>query len=146
MPLDMIYHHEHWQGASLPRFLSDLWVKLSKSSPMPTIERPPASGDGLETVAAYINEGRWVAECPDGCGSAIVVSETDPIYICLSPPYLCPAEKEWFRVAFPRYKKSIEATLLKRPAKRPFYASNRNWCPGESLQQLKAENAAEGII
>tara|TARA_Y100000310_G_scaffold134170_1_gene133177 strand:- start:289 stop:618 length:330 start_codon:yes stop_codon:yes gene_type:complete len=107
---------------------------------------PPETAEPyVGEVKAYVNHGRWIAECPSGCGHALVVSEAEPVYICLSPTTMCPDPKVWHQVKFPWAKKIIERELLKRPARAPLFATTRNWNRGETVRQLQAENRAQGI-
>ena len=95
-----------------------------------------------QTVKAYVNYGQWVAECPSGDGGAIVASRMEP--------FMCPAcwnedwGGQWLAVVFPKAKAEIEAELLKRPKVANAYRT-RNWVEGESVTDLKVENAAHGV-
>jgi len=140
---DIIYNHEDWQGIDFGSFVADTWINLKRSWPMPKFPDFPVSASVIE---AYINEGRWIAECPAGCGNAVVPEKVNPTFLCLSPPHICPAPKQWFKVEYPRLKRAIEIELLKRPAKRAFFAANRHWLPGESLNKLREETIAGGIV
>ena len=137
MVRDIIFHHEDWQGVTLQDFLRPHWVR-AQGTPLPPLSE--ASGE----VRASVNQGRWIAECPDGCRNAIVVSQGEPYYICAD----CGSEGNggrWYAVVFPRGKAAIEAELLKRPARRPFEAKTRNWSPGESASALRRENREHGV-
>jgi len=97
----------------------------------------PVSGRFADTpvgsVQAYVNHGRWVADCPMlACYGARMVSDTHPMQCgsCGGGPY---------RVLFPQQRAAIEAVLLKRPDDR-----NQNWA-GETLAALRAENRAHGV-
>lgn len=144
---DMIFHHENWQPISIGRYIGAMWAQIKNSdSSMPDI---PDADSPASSVNAYINQGRWIAECPSGCGHALIAGQPpgdgdNTLYICLSPPLICPAAKTWYIVRYPREKQAIEAVLIKRPAKRPFYAEQRNWT-GETLPALRAENIARGV-
>lgn len=147
-PPDLIYHHEDWQPVSLGRFIGERWaaIKLRNDS-MPDI---PDADSPADFVDAHINHGRWMAECPAGCGHAIVAGRPpdggdNTLYICLSPPLMCPAAKVWYVVRYPRLKRAIERVLMKRPTKRPFYASHRNWFVGETVPELKKQNEEMGV-
>lgn len=83
-------------------------------------------------ATAYVNHGRWVARCPtEGCGSSLVVSPADPRLLCPT------CWKGYYPVDFPDDVDAIEAALGERPGE-----LNRNWEPGETVQDLIAENAA----
>ena len=97
----------------------------------------PDADNVLGKVEANINGGRWIVECPSGCGCAIVASQDDPVFLCTSPPHMCGGDKGWYEVVFPEAKVLIELLLLKRPTgKTPFYAPNRHWTPGEQITAL----------
>ena len=138
----VIYHHEHWQLASVDEFARHYWDAAAQRHPMPAM---PDRGYRLEDVFAYVSEGRWVVECPSGCGNAVVAPESDPWYICIAPPFVCPGTKGWHRIVYPPDKPKIEAVLLRRPEARGFYAKTRNWKIGETVAQLEAENEVRGI-
>lgn len=95
-----------------------------------------------DAVMAYINHGRWVADCP-GCPSgsgAENVTLDDPVFMCLScgnslvggklRPVIFPDEEA---------RVKIEQALAQRPL------PNRNWFPDESREKLLLENHSIGI-
>lgn len=84
------------------------------------------------TVEAEINHGRWIARCQ--CGGAECVDPDWPFLVCCS----CGAGPQ--NIRFPRDRKQIESELLKRPDR-----TTRNWRPGETLADLRQENAEHGI-
>lgn len=73
----------------------------------------PPDGSVDDTYFARINQNRWIADC--SCGSAAVVSPTDPRYACTECGW------GWCTLVFPADPASIEASLL---ALKP---SLRNW-------------------
>ena len=83
------------------------------------------------TVLAYINHGRWVADCACNGGELVAPDET---MLCGS----CGARNT---VKFPGLKtrKKIEAALGLRE---PF---NQNWQPDETVDGLVAQNIENGI-
>jgi hypothetical protein len=100
---------------------------------------PGADLDGMAGVAAYVNHGRWVADCPsEGCGGALELAQL--------ASFLCPAclnagsGHQWQPVRWPPEQPDIEAVLGVRPL-----LSNRNWRPGESIADLERENAENGM-
>lgn len=110
-------------------------LKALQSDPAAIAERPVGFARNVEAVA-YVNRGRWVADCPFGrCGSAQVVSPADPRYFC--PTCLNANSGAFAPVVFPPAKKlaAIELALSKRPD-----PANRNWWPHESVRQLRDEN------
>jgi hypothetical protein len=98
---------------------------------------PPMPGLALEPPAyAEVNHGRWIAKCPFGCGGAEMVDFDRPSFFCCgcrnTPTFNRPVI-----VVVPENREAIEAVLLKRPEH-----PNRNWRPGETLDDLIAENEA----
>lgn len=134
---DYIVHHHHQQRVPLSQFMQEMWgrLKLGRIPPVTSIQG---------SVAAYINDGRWVAECPAGCGGAIVVSETQAIFIC--PDCGSPENgNNWYAVDYPAQKGAIEQVLLKRPARAPDRAHLRHWLPSETVADLKRQNRSRGF-
>lgn len=66
---------------------------------------------------AYVNFGRWIADCPMDCGSALQLQPGQAMYQCVECGYV--TDIEW-----PSNANEIWDALLERPAKR-----NRNWFP-----------------
>lgn len=100
--------------------------------------RPAATA--ATAIEAYVNWGRWVADCPTpGCNGALIVSHEDPRFYC---PYCFndPEAGRFLAVAFPAARAAIEAELLKRPL-----LEQRNWRPGETAADLRRQNSARGI-
>lgn len=104
---------------------------------------PALTPDNMRGIlAARIEHGRWLADCPT-CGGALIVDSKIPLFICHecgSPENL----GKWYMLAFPKNKAKIEAALLKRPGHR-MKAPTRHWFPHETLKQLEAENARHGV-
>lgn len=110
-------------------------------------------------IAALIDRGRWVAKCE--CGGTEYVCVEEPIFYCFS----CANWKNGGngrKVVFPddELRAKIEAALLARPViplqgrfelERLINATpanlnlHRQWLPGVTLNELLAENEAEGI-
>ena len=105
----------------------------------------PASGNTSGEVAARINHGRWLVDCP-GCNSALVIDLSQPSFMCVECGNAANGGK-WFKVTVPTDLAAIETELLKRPmnGRNPAEAVNRNWEPGETVATLKQENADHGI-
>lgn len=139
----VIIQHEDWQDASSFIFQCREWAKARLTNP-PTLydgKGEPAPGGGA--MAAYINHGRWIAECAvAGCGYAIVTSVGFPYLLCANPACF---DDEWHEVIFPANRVGIEEVLLHRPALDRFRARTRNWYPGETIGKLRAENTGHGI-
>ena len=105
----------------------------------------PTAGNTSGEVAARINHGRWLVDCP-GCNSALVVDLSAPVFMCVECGN-AGNEGQWFKVTVPTNRKAIETELLKRPwnGRNPASAVNRNWEPGETVAALKKENTEHGI-
>lgn len=89
------------------------------------------------TVEARIEHARWIADCPS-CNGAENVTLDDPVFLCLG------CGNEWIEgqfatVRFPEegLRAQVEEVLFERK-----YAHLRNWLPFETVDQLRAENAA----
>lgn len=88
-----------------------------------------------ETVAAYVSDSRWVADCPR-CGAGMAAWPEAPKVCCLDCGSL-------YAVSFPKPRELAAAlTVLEaRPDQ-----STRNWRPeDEDVADLKAENALRGL-
>jgi len=82
------------------------------------------------TVTAYLNHGRWVADCP--CNGSELVAPGEEM-LCGS----CGA-KHQPKFPGPKTKARIEVLLGRRD---PF---NQNWS-GETVSDLEAENIENGL-
>jgi hypothetical protein len=136
IPDNKILMHEDMFMLDYGKFVRGLASKKS-------MHMPAQDGVMNGEVVAYINHGRWIAECPD-CNGAQVASE-ELRFWCVS----CGNASvlfAWKEVVMPKSKKSIEGVLLDRPTARPDKAVTRNWKPGESVKDLKKENAAHGVV
>lgn len=100
--------------------------------------RWPAGVHPTLTAQAYVSHGRWVVDCPHGCGSAQYASHSDLRFFCAD----CGNQGtgEWVTVEWPADRDGIEAELLLRPD-----PATRNWRPGETVEQLAAENVERGL-
>lgn len=74
----------------------------------------PPTGTVDDVYYARINQNRWIAEC-SSCGSAQVVSPSDPRYGCTECGW------GWCALIFPTDPAAVEASLA---ALKPVY---RNW-------------------
>lgn len=121
----------------------------------------------MESIVVYHNHGRWLATCPV-CREANEVKRGQSTLICIvcNPgikamgyvPHTdrrgkvilrpCPdvdaraeakAKARVYRLIFPADAKDMEKVMRKRPL------DKRNWIPGETLQDLKAQNIAHGL-
>jgi len=132
---DRIVSYEDWsewtdRGFGYRQFLK-FWLK----QPL-----PDATFTKSELAVAYISEGRWVADCPMGCGGAIIVTPSDPVFLCME------CGSGWHTVVFPSVsrRRLIEKALLKRPLS-GLIPKSRNWLPGETVGQLNDQNRENGI-
>lgn len=126
--------HAHSTVQDLVRAVLHQRRTLNHLTPEPPA--PDEVADG-EEVVAYVNHGRWVADCPSAaCTGAELVDPEDPRFYCLSC-YNAPFGGRWLRVRFPpeRQRRAIERALLERPR-----ARNRNWLPGETVELLEEEH------
>ena len=95
-------------------------------------------------TTAYVSHGRWVIDCPEGCGNAVLATELKRLYRCPKRKGGCGAR---FKASLPNQAAEIWALLAERPAMVcgdplfPCGGCTRNWMPGETLTDLRAENA-----
>ncbi len=89
----------------------------------------------MEAVYAYVNHGRWVADCE--CAGAELVRDGDDFF-CRSCGN-AEAEGEPRPIEWPASRAEIEAVLALRPG------LNRNWRPGETVAGLLRENEEHGL-
>ena len=88
--------------------------------------------DPATAIQAYVNHGRWIAECPD-CRNAQLACKTDPRFLCNECGNVA-VGKLWRQVVFPPNVNGIENQLTNRPLE------NQNWSPGESRMSLAVDN------
>lgn len=94
------------------------------------------------TARAYINHGRWIADCPVECGGALRLEPHQSVYHC-------PECRQITEVEWPADADEIMETLEKRIIPR-----TRNWFPsghvlalrsgslhGQSVRDLERETA-----
>jgi len=87
-------------------------------------------------LEAKINFARYVVDCPN-CNSAEYAFE-DKLFFC-SLCHNSDIGSKARKVKLPPERKKIEELLSKRKIK------NRHWLPGETIEDLKKENKANGI-
>ena len=78
-------------------------------------------------VRAYVNEGRWVADCPH-CGAGMLCAAANPATCCLGCGRV-------FSVTWPKRADEAVALLEVRPVR------NQNWNIDEPVDALRNENA-----
>ena len=82
---------------------------------------------------AYLNHGRWVLDCPHGCGEAWLladIAEVDFSCTLCGLPVSGTTEN---------HATEIDRAVSGRSM------NNRNWYPGETLEMLRLENARHGV-
>ena len=87
---------------------------------------------------AEANWGRWICRCPAGmCTNAVQVSRRQANFACVGP-----GSCGWTSpIEWPTDPDGIEMLLRRRPD-----PVNRNWLPGETLEDLLTENVEHGLI
>ncbi len=108
-----------------------------------SMQAPAQDGVTDGEIVAYVNHGRWVAECPD-CAGAQLVSELERRFWCLNCGNAA-VNFAWRHVRMPQKRTAIEAELVIRPAARSERAITRNWLPGETVEDLQRENVEHGV-
>lgn len=101
------------------------------------------------SALAYVNFGRWIADCPLGCGHAVALEGGQTTFYC-TPPSGC---GHIGTVVWPGNAQEIWEVLGERPMPK-----TRNWfpedhplalmagCPhGQSVQELRDEAAENGV-
>ena len=116
---------------------------VASANPSNRMDTTPPSGRvraGTRAVAR-VDHGRWIADCPFGCGGAELVSFDRPLFFCCECRNATVGH-DFVAVLVPAEGKrgDIEAALVARPS-----STNRHWHPLETVAQLRAENAAHGI-
>lgn len=86
-------------------------------------------------IYAYLNHGRWVCDCPE-CNSAEVVDPASTDFVCREQFGGCGYRA---KIQFPADLGAISDVTGVRPQ------VNRNWRPGETLVDLRLENAAHQL-
>jgi hypothetical protein len=101
-------------------------------------DAPPAYAE-VNPLTPSEAVARWVARCPD-CpgGSSYVWIDGPHVMWCLACTNEAIAHK-WRRVTVPADRLEIERLLSLRPR-----SSQRAWLPGETVEQLRAENESIG--
>jgi hypothetical protein len=96
------------------------------------------SGNHRDDVAveARVNHGRWIVDCPYCPGAEM--ARADGFFCCDCRN--TDAEGDTLTVQFPAEREEIERLLLVRPV-----MADRNWRPGESLENLVTENEGLGL-
>lgn len=90
-----------------------------------------------EAMPARVNHNRIIVDCPD-CRGAEFVWTDRPILMC-SNCFNAAAGNRWRPVLFVEDWAEIVSILSRRPM-----PASRNWSPGETLDDLRAENLEHG--
>jgi hypothetical protein len=77
---------------------------------------------------AYVNFGRWIADCPTSCGSAIQLQPGQAVFQCVECYFM--TSVEW-----PNDPDGIWEALGKRPANK-----HRNWFPSGHELALRSNS------
>lgn len=75
---------------------------------------------------AYVNYGRWIADCPVECGSALALKPGQSTFHCVECQSI--STVEW-----PKNPDAIWEALQERPVRR-----NQNWFPKGHVLALKS--------
>jgi len=103
-------------------------------APVPYLPDAPTVG---EAIAVFANEARWIAQCPD-CNGAQLASQSDPRFMCNECANIANGGA-WRPLTWPRNRAAIEQALdVRQPV-------NQNWLPGETVADLTADNALNGV-
>ena len=96
---------------------------------------PDAPDTAATPATAYVNHGRWVADCPTQycAGAAVLYRDTFLCGNCLNAE----CGYRYRLVSWPREKGGIEEALSARAI-----PAVTNWYPGETVQKLRNENGA----
>ena len=126
------YHHWLLAQGSVKLRMIQMGISGGQVGP------PDAPDTNAKPATAYVNHGRWVADCPTPhCAGAIVLyRDTFLCGNCLNVE----CGYRYRMVLWPAEKGVVEETLSKR-----FLPETANWRPGETMQQLRSENAAHMI-
>jgi hypothetical protein len=113
--------------------------------PLSAVDRaaPPALG----RVDPYDGSPRWIANCPDCRVSAEYVWLAHLLFFCANCGNRSLAGA-WRTVLVPADREAIEALLLARPPLLEIdgrLVDPRGWLPGETIEQLQAENELLGV-
>lgn len=130
----------HPAGA-IPAEQGALWAVLNYGNPASKAAglAEPRMAPKSEAIEAYVNEGRWVVECPD-CAGAQLACLTDPRFMCCECGNVV-VDGRWRPVLLPaaRTREAIGKIL------EPRLTLNQHWRPGETVADLKRENREHDV-
>lgn len=124
--------HHRWTltRGSVQRRMRQLGIRPEQ------VGNPQAASSTAARAVAYVNHGRWVADCPSAyCNGAMAVTP--------GVPFLCGAclnvevGSQYRMVEWPQARGAIEEALSERPLPEVM-----NWYPGETVKNLRDEAAA----
>lgn len=100
----------------------------------------PGDVDADATPAtAYVNQGRWVADCPQaGCGGALALVRSARGFLCGNCLNVACGSR-YRPLVWPADRDEIEDVLAVR-----LLPEDANWS-GESVEAIKDENEAHGV-
>lgn len=127
---------KHFNGASIEDIR--LGPMLRRATPCGVVVPPSSEVAKADALLARVNHNRWIVDCPD-CNGAEFVWLDQLVMMCQSC-WNSSVGGKWRRVRIPADVQQIEAALEKRHA-----PQNRNWEPGETVADLKADNRAHGL-
>lgn len=145
--------HDHWdwffdgrkpQPGQWTNRMKFIWEHTKKGiSPEMRLRKLELTTKG-KAVKAFLQDGRWVAKCPDCFGQEVVTPDI-PLFVCLNIHCLDLMNNHWPRpIIFPSAENiaKLESILLLR-----INPINRNWNPedGETIQDLERENVRHGL-
>lgn len=124
---------EIFGAASADHWRALLRAYLAEGAPLYTrAQFSPRDRLSDAVIAPRVEHGRWCAACP-ACAQMMAFSPEWRLALC----FACGAE--YGNVELPANWREIESVLIGRDV------VNRNWIPGESVADLTAENAANGV-
>ena len=126
---DATIYARYLHGTPAPEVRGAEWVHHLTGRPLAQLNKPT---DPTATVAAYVNHGRWVVECPD-CHGAQLACKTDHRFLCDECGNVAVGNR-WRPVEWPGNAAQIDRMLTNRPI------AHQNWSPGEAVELLAIDN------
>ncbi len=102
----------------------------------PQLGAPDSPDTAATSAYAYVNHGRWVADCPSGvCSGAMAIMPRVPFMCgtCLNAE----CGYKYRPLEWPQERGRIEEILSAR-----LMPQTVNWYPGETIEKLMAESVA----
>lgn len=125
------------------RFVNQLDIQIKCGIPMAIehqiIWNPTMDINQFYFTYAYVNHGRWIADCPF-CNHSEFVFKNDLFFTCFHCFNQVAGGKRIKVILDPRYQE-IENILNKRRNK-----ENQNWFIYEEIEKLEIENSIMGVI